>query len=103
AYLPGGVWVFRAILHVNHTDQPSATDYRHRQKSLEAVLRYLVEQFEARVLKGASRHRDRLPVFGHPTGDALPQLEFQAIDQFRMGVLGSPQDQFVVFEQISEA
>ena len=50
-----------------------------------------------------SRHCDGLAVFRHPSRNALPHAQFQAVDNFVMRVLRCAQNQFVAFENIDQA
>ena len=71
-HLAPAVLVRLAVLEVDDADQLAAREHGHRQKRLVAILRQLVERLESRVLERARRHGDRLAMFGHPPGDALP-------------------------------
>ena len=42
-------------------------------------------------------------MFRHPSGDALAHGQLEAVDHFRVWILGRTQDQFVVLDDVDEA
>jgi len=62
-----------------------------------------VEKLEARIEGGTFGNGDRFEVLGDPSGNSLPHAEFQAINNFRVRILGSAKDKFVAFEHVDEA
>ena len=62
-----------------------------------------MKKLEAGIVSGAFGDGDGFEVLGDPSGDSLPYAEFQAIDNFRMRVLGSPKDEFVTFKHVDKA
>src|SRR5215831_645560 len=97
------VSMWLAMLDVDHTDDAVAAQNRHGEKSLEEVLRELVEALKARVLGSVPGEGDGLLVFGDPAGDSLPHAELEPIDHFGVRVLRGAEDEFVPFENVDEA
>jgi hypothetical protein len=44
-----------------------------------------------------------LEVLGDPSGDALADLELEAVEDFGVGILGGAEDEFFVFQDVNEA
>ena len=98
-----GLGVGLAMLNVDDADEFVAGKDRHGKKGFVFIFRQLVEALETGVLKGARRYGDRLQMLGNPTGDALPHLHFQAVDDFGMRIFRGAEDQFFGFEDVNEA
>ena len=62
-----------------------------------------MEELEARILGGAFGDGYRFEMFGHPSGNALPDPNFQTVDYVSVGILRGPQHKLIFFEHINEA
>jgi len=58
---------------------------------------------ESRILRGALGNGNGFAVFRDPPRNALPDAEFQAVDNLGMRVLGGSKDEFVAFEYVDQA
>ena len=84
------------------TTRPAAHQ-GHGEKRLVAVLRQLVEKLKPRIVRRFFRNGYGLAMLRHPSRNALPDAQFQAVDHFRMGILRSSQNEFVAFHDVDEA
>jgi hypothetical protein len=91
------------MLNIDRAHDATAAHEGHRQKGFVTVLGQLMKKLKARVLRGFFRNRYRLVMFRHPTGDPLPDAEFEAIDRIGMRVLGSAEDQVFAIDNVDEA
>ena len=90
------------MLDVDDADGTSAAQKRDGEKSFVAVFGKLVEELEARVLGGVARDGYGFEVLSDPSGDALADLELEAVENFGVGILGGPEDELFVLENIDE-
>jgi hypothetical protein len=103
ADFPFAVLMARAILCIDNANQPSPRQDWDREECFEAVFRQFVEELKSRILVSAVSNRHGPAVFGHPSGNPLPNFHFQAIYNLRMGVFRRPEDQLVPLQHIDEA
>jgi hypothetical protein len=92
-----------AMLQVDDANDATAAHQWNGQKRFVTVFRQFVEKLEARIVSGLFWNRNGLAVLGDPSGNTLPDAEFEAVDGFRMRVLGGAQDQFIAFKNVDEA
>jgi hypothetical protein len=78
--IPAAVKLSLAVLDIDYSHQLFAAHHGHGEECLEAVFRQLIESLKPRILLRLSRDRDGFLVLRHPTGDALPYFNAQAID-----------------------
>jgi hypothetical protein len=62
-----------------------------------------MEKLKARIGRSFFRHRHWLPVLRHPTCNALPDAQFEAVHNFRMLILRSSQDKLFALKNIDQA
>jgi len=92
-----------AVLQVDDAHDAAAAHQGHREKRFVAVFRQLVEKLEAGVMGSFLGDGHRFAMLRNPSGNALPDAEFQAVDHVLVRVLGGAKDQFVAFQNINEA
>src|SRR5258708_36513754 len=92
-----------AVQKVNDTNDASAAQERNREERFKTIFGQFVEKLKSRVAARILRHDDRLPMFGDPARNTLSQLQLQTPNRFRMGVLGSPQYEFISLQDVDEA
>jgi len=92
-----------AVLQIDHAYNASSREDRDRQECLVTIFRQFVEKLEPRVLGGALRNGNWLAMLSNPSGNSLPDAQFQTVDYFLVGILGCAKNQFVIFEDIQEA
>jgi hypothetical protein len=92
-----------AVLQVDDAHDLVAADDGHGEKGFVTVFRQFVEALETGIVRGIRSYGYGLTVFGDPSGDALPHLHFEAVDDFGMGVFGGAQHQIFAFEDVDEA
>jgi hypothetical protein len=92
-----------AVLQVDDADDAASAHERDGEKGFVAVFWQLVEELESRVLRGFFGDGDGFAMFGNPSRDSLPNAQLQAVNDFRVRVLGGPQGKFVAFENVHEA
>jgi len=85
------------VLHVDDSDGASAAEERDGEKGFVTVFGKLVEELEARILGSIARDGYWFEVLGNPSGDTLADLEFKAVENFGVGILGSAEHKFFVF------
>src|SRR5262245_39183676 len=75
---------------------------RHRKKRLVFVFRQVIEDFEADVLAGTSRDRNRLRLLCHPTRNSLADTYPNLSDQAGMRIFRGPENEMIriLVEQI---
>jgi len=98
-----GVDVRLAVLHVDDSDGASAAEERDGEKGFVTVFGKLVEELEARILGSIARDGYWFEVLGNPSGDTLADLELKAVENFGVGILGSSEHKFLVFQHVNEA
>jgi len=98
-----GVDVRLAVLHVDDSDGASAAEERDGEKGFVTVFGKLVEELEARILGSIARDGYWFEVLGNPSGDTLADLELKAVENFGVGILGSAEHKFLVFQHVNEA
>src|SRR5580704_15566696 len=92
-----------ALLQVDDANHAPAAHQGHREKRLVAVFRQFVEKLEPWIVRGFFRDGDGLAMLRDPSGNALPDAQFQPVDHFRMWILRSPQNELVAFQNVNEA
>jgi len=92
-----------AVLHVDDSDGASAAEERDGEKGFVTVFGKLVEELEARILGSIARDGYWFEVLGNPSGDTLADLELKAVENFGVGILGSAEHKFLVFQHVNEA
>ena len=97
------MFVGKTVLQVDHRDEPAAAEDGHREKRLVVILRQLVEQLEPRIFERVAPHDHRLPVFGDPSGDALPHPQLEAVDDVPARLLGRAQHELIALEHVDQA
>src|SRR5882724_4626695 len=91
-----------SILQIDDADQTSSTYQRNGQESFKVILRQFVKHVETRIFTRALLHDNGFTPLRHPARDSLAQFQLQAIDQFRMRILGSSKNQLVMFKNIDK-
>jgi len=91
------------VLQVDGAHYASAAHERHREKGLVAVFGEFVEELEARVVRGFFGDGDGRVVFGNPSGDALTDAKFEAIDDIGMRVFGCAEDEMLTLQYVNQA
>src|SRR5579864_6397138 len=62
-----------------------------------------MKELEARIVRRVFRNGDGLAMLRHPARNALPNAQFQAVDNHWMRVFGSTKNKFIAFENVDEA
>src|SRR5580692_11736220 len=92
-----------AMLQVDDANHAPAAHQGHREKRLVAVFRQFVEKLEPWIVCRFFWNRNRLAMLRDPSGNALPDAQFQPVDHFRMWILRSPQHELIAFQNVNEA
>jgi len=95
--------VMLAVLQVDDTDHSSPAHQRHGKKCFITVFGQFVEKLKAGILRRLFGDGNGLAMFRHPSRNALPHAQFQAVDNFFVRVFGGAQNQLVAFENINQA
>jgi hypothetical protein len=61
-----------------------------------------VERLKTRIERCLFGNRHRLLMFCHPSRNTLPQPQFEAVNNIRMGILRCPQDEVLAFQHINQ-
>jgi len=97
-----GVDVRLPVLQVDDADGTSSAKERDGKEGLVAVFREFVEELEARVLRGIAGDGYGFEVLGDPSGDALADLELEAVEDFGVRILRGAEDKFFAFQYIDK-
>ena len=98
-----GIDVRLPVLHVDDADGAAAAEEGDREERFVAIFGKFVEELEARVLRGVAGDGDGLEVLGDPSGDALAEMELEAVEDFGVRILGGTEDEFFVLQHVDEA
>jgi hypothetical protein len=92
-----------AMLQIDYAYNPSSAHQWNRKKGFVTVFREFMKKLEPRILRCALGNGYGLTVLGNPSGNALADAKFQAIDHLWVRILRRPQDKFIAFEHINKA
>ena len=101
--LATAVHMVLAMLEINDAHNPATAHQGYREKRLIAVFRQLVEELETWIVRCLFWNGNGFAMLSDPSGDALADAQFQAVHDFRMRILRSPQDEFITFKHVDQA
>ena len=93
------------MLDIDHADHFFFGHDRYGDKGLMAVFWKVMKKLESWIVVRITRNHDARPFLSDPPGDTLPQPDRDTSDQFRVRVLRSSKNEFVlaVRQEVQEA